>query len=107
MKKLLQQNINTVCLREFNKAFDEAIDDAKVVRASKKQLRKCTAWVYETENYFLLKSFSTYIACIDKHDLVLYDVLRYEYEYTNTSAMHINKFRADYNATIMLTYRKV
>lgn len=107
MKKVLQQNINAVCLREFNKAFDEAIDDAKVVRKTKKRLRNCTAWVYETENYFLLKSFSTYIACIDKHDRVLYDVLRYEYEYTNTSAMHISKLCNDYNVTNRLTYRKV
>ena len=107
MKKVLQQNINTVCLREFNKAFNECINDAKVVRASKKQLRKCTAWVYETENYFLLKSYSTFIACIDKHNLVLYDVLRYEYGYTNTSAMHISKCFVDYKVTNRLTYRKV
>lgn len=107
MKKVLQQNINTVCLREFNRAFDEAIDNAKRGKENKKRLRTCTAWVYETENYFLLKSYSTYIACIDKHDLVLYDVLRYEYEYTNTSAKHISKLCNDYNVTNRLTYRKV
>lgn len=107
MKKVLQQNINTVCLREFNKAFDEAIDDAKAVRATKKRLRTCTAWVYETENYFLLKSYSSYIACIDKQSLVLYDVLRYEYGYTSTSAQHISKMCNDYNVTNRLTYRKV
>ena len=62
------------------------------------RLRTCQAWVYETKNYFLLKSYATFIACIRKDNDTLYDVLRTEYGFTSTSCQHITKFRKDYGA---------
>lgn len=60
------------------------------------QLRSCSARVGETENYYILKSYRTIIAAIDKRDDTLVDFLRYVYGYTATSAQHINKFGKDY-----------
>lgn len=61
-----------------------------------KRLRSCSAWVYETEHYYLLKSYETFVACIIKESNVSVDVLRYVYGYTPTSAQHISKFINDY-----------
>lgn len=69
-----------------------------------KRLRSCTAWVYQTENYYVLRSYNTVIACIDKNTNVLYDFLRLVYGYTSTSAQHISKFRHDYPAIESRTF---
>lgn len=71
------------------------------------RLRSCKAWVFESENYYALQSYSTDIAVIDKRSGILYDCLRMVYGYTNTSAQHIAKFRQDYCAKSTLTWRKV
>ena len=71
------------------------------------RLRTCKAWVYESENYYALHSYSTYIAVIDKNTRILYDFLRMVYGYTATSAQHIAKFRQDYCAKSTLTWRDV
>lgn len=63
---------------------------------SVKRLRRSQAFVYETEHYFYLKSYNTFVALIDKTTDTCYDVLRMVYGYTATSAQHIAKFRADY-----------
>lgn len=63
-----------------------------------KQLRSCKAYVMETESYYVLKSYSTIVAFIDKETDTLYDVLRLVYGYTSTSAQHISKFNHDYCA---------
>ena len=74
-----------------------------------KYLRNCRAWVYETDEFYFLQSYSTIVAFIDKSTDTLYDVLRYVYGYTATSAQHISKFDHDYGAgkwgcTNRLTY---
>ena len=68
-------------------------EDDKVYR-----LRSCTAWVYETENFYILRSYNTYIAAIEKDSGYCADVLRKVYGYTNTSAQHIAKFTSDYGS---------
>lgn len=60
------------------------------------RLRSCKAWVYETPNYYFLRSYNTIIAFIDKTTDTCYDVLRLVYGYTSTSAHHISKFCHDY-----------
>lgn len=60
------------------------------------RLRTCSAWVYETKDYYFLRSYNTIVAFIDKITDTCYDVLRLEYGYTSTSAQHIAKFRHDY-----------
>lgn len=61
-------------------------------------LRYCKAWVYDTPDWYLLKSYDTIVAAIRKATGDCYDALRYVYGYTATSASHIAKFRNDYGA---------
>ena len=63
-----------------------------------RRLRSCTAWVFETEDYYILKSYETYVAVILKSADVMFDALRIVYGYTATSAQHIAKFSHDYGA---------
>lgn len=67
---------------------------------SKKQLRHCQAYVVKIRNKetneisYALKSYATYVAYLA--DDILYDGLRFVYDYTATSCQHIAKFRCDY-----------
>ena len=70
-----------------------------------RRLRTCNATVLETEHFFVLQSYRTYVAAIDKETNTLYDFLRYVYGYTATSAQHIAKFAHDYGAIRRYTYR--
>ncbi len=69
------------------------------------RLRYCKAWVHETNNFYILRSYNTYVACIEKGTGNASDVLRNVYGYTATSAQHINKFFKDYAARKIFTYR--
>ena len=99
MKKTEQIKINDrvlVAIKEFN-ASDMTI-------LSDNRLRICNANVVETHEYYILRSYSTIVAFIDKSTGVLYDVLRLVYGYTDTSAKHISKFDHDYEPNAKLTY---
>lgn len=86
--------------------FKAANNELKAYGAkSQKRLRYCCADVFQTENYFILKSYATFVAAIDKTTLQGVDVLRLVYGYTATSAQHIRKFFEDYGAEVILTYR--
>lgn len=89
MKQYNQSIENITAQAIFNAAFDE-MDTMQEYKY--KRLRTCTAWVFETENFYLLKFYDTFIAAIDKRSNVCVDVLRYVYCYTSTSAQHITKF---------------
>ena len=69
------------------------------------RLRTCNACVWETEHFYILQSYATMVAAIDKEFGVMFDFLRYVYGYTPTSAEHIAKFATDYDATSRYTYR--
>lgn len=78
----------------------------------RKKLRSCSAYVYVSDRFFLLQSYHTIVAAIDREDDTLYDFLRYVYGYTSTSAQHIAKFQHDYCAgkwscASRFTYRDV
>ena len=92
MTKAEQVKINEECLFHFEEAMSQRDIDMP------KQLRTCIAWVYRTEEYYILRSYNTCIACIHIPTDTCYDVLRHEYGYTATSAQHIAKFRHDYGA---------
>lgn len=65
-----------------------------------KPLRYCNAKVYESERFFLLRSYETIIAVIDRKTDTCVDVLRRTWgEYTATSAQHIAKFRHDFSSS--------
>ena len=70
-----------------------------------KRLRTMSARVYETTNYYILKSYNTFIACINKNTKTCSDVLRNVYGYTPTSAKHISAFDSDFGATKRVTWR--
>ena len=94
MKKDTQIIINEKCMEEYKKAMEE-FHRGFVINESR--LRTCSAQVYETENYWILKSYNTIIAITSKDTGICYDVLRIVYGYTATSAQHIAKFTHDYH----------
>ena len=95
MKKEEQKKLNEICYNIFDDCMKEFRETPLNDRKTKK-LRSCSAEVIETENYYILKSYNTFIACIEKENDILIDVLRTEYGYTSTSAQHIAKFSHDY-----------
>ena len=77
-----------------------------------KRLRSCSAEVYETADFYILRSYNTIIAAIEKSTDTCVDFLRKVYGYTATSAQHISKFQRDYGTgkwgcENMLTWREV
>jgi hypothetical protein len=107
MKKAEQQLINNEVLEAVNR-YNETPEN--ILRT--KKLRTCSASVAETDSYYVLTSYRTVIAIIDKATDTLYDFLRYVYGYTNTSAQHISKFGKDYGkgkwgCSKVLTYKTI
>ena len=70
------------------------------------RLRTCSAWVYETEHFYILRSYNTFIASYNKETHEFIDFLRYVYGFTSTSAQHIAKFHNDFarKANTRLTF---
>ena len=91
MKKAEQMKIN----EEVKKAWNHFACDAGEYITSKR-LRSCSATVTTTDKYYILQSYNTVIAIIDRATDTLYDALRLVYGYTATSAKHIAKFSQDY-----------
>lgn len=96
MTKAEQARYNEIAYAHFEEACRELKYDIERGDVIRKRLRTCQAWVYETQNYYLLESYNTLVACIRKDNDTMCDVLRTEYGYTSTSCQHIAKFRRDY-----------
>ena len=92
MKKLDQMAINAVCVSIWNMAMNE-YENYSRMNDYCTRLASCQAWVYETEHYYILRSYNTLVALIVKDTDTLVDMLRCVYGYTATSAKHISKFR--------------
>lgn len=102
MKKSEQMQIN----QKVEEMQDECFKELSYYNSPfSNQLDYCQAWIKETKNFIVLKSYNTVIACINKSDNTLYDFLRLVYGYTATSAKHISKFRHMYNVVNEYTYR--
>lgn len=102
MSKNEQLIINAVVKDFFNNL--PSVFDVTPIR-----LYTCSAWIYYTGQYTILKSYSTIVAVYDGERDILYDGLRYVYGYTATSAQHIAKFKKflpDKPGQI-LTYRNI
>ena len=97
-----QERINEMCLDVYRKAFDEYHSGESNI----KPLRKCSAEVYETAGYFLLRSYSALVAVVEKSTGNCYDILRVAYGYPATSAQHIAKFSNDYGNGKRYTWRR-
>lgn len=97
-----QEIINELCVKKHDDALKEYEQQWPYLNSCRS--RTCSATIFETENYYLLMSYATIIACIDKYSGTCYDYLRYVYGYTNTSAQHIRKFMNEYNSFQKLTW---
>lgn len=93
IQNALQKKENTT-VKSFLARFNKAGID--LYNATSKPLRSCSARVYETERYTILRSYSTIIAAYDKKTNKYYDFLRYVYGFTATSSYHLAKFRSDF-----------
>ena len=87
---------NVIVLSNFNKALDELQVYSNTHDIPLKRLRSSSAYVLTTDNYYLLRSYNTIVAVIDRSNFTCYDALRHVYGYTATSAKHILKFCEDY-----------
>lgn len=95
MKKAQQQEINDKAYHLYHEAMEE-LHQEPLKCFFVKRLRTCSAVIIETTNYYILRSYQTYVAIIDKTTGEIADVLRGVYGYKSTSAQHISKFIHDY-----------
>ena len=102
MTRQEQLIINDYCDREIPIVESELANVVSVNR-----LRTCKAYVYETDSYYILKSYATVVAFIRKDDFECFDILRKVYGHTATSAQHIAKFKNDYNSVSCQIWREV
>lgn len=80
--------------------------DQSIVVVSRERLNYCNAFILELDNNCLaLTSYGTLVAVFDKATGFFYDVLRFTYDYTATSAQHIAKFRGMLRNQILMEYR--
>ena len=100
MKKDIQKAINTECKKSL-KLWEDA-----VCIETREQLLTCKAQVLTTDNNLVgLVSYNTLVAIIDRNTRTFYDILRYTYGYTSTSAQHIAKFKNMCRHTFDTEYR--
>lgn len=109
MNKDIQENMNKYVLQNMDKMKHELQLEYPCVFNNSVKLRSCNAVVFESTNYYILRSYQTVVACIDKLTGQKFDFLRYVFGYTNTSAQHIRKFFSDYGdfRVNVYTYREV
>lgn len=89
---------NILVLDNFNKALTDLQDYTRTYVVPFERLRTSSAYVLETDKYYLLRSYNTIVAVIDKSTNICYDALRHVYGFTRTSAQHIAKFTSDYSS---------
>lgn len=101
-KKEIQKIENEMVENAWEKAEKFWIKGRKEVN----RLNYCQAWVYQSSGYRFLVSYKTIVAFIDDSGN-MFDVLRFMYGYTATSAMHIAKFRNKFPHVSEYTWRDV
>ena len=103
-KKLEEQvKVNRKALDTWKEA-EESLYSVPWFKQQYKPLRRCSASVYDGNGYYFLKSYNTVVAIIEKSTGICFDMLRYIFGYTATSAQHIAKFCKDYGAREKITY---
>ena len=103
-RKSAQKAMNDYVLNYYAEVEQEIYTNYSNFDMTGVKLRSCNAIVYETKNFFVLRSYKTIVAFIDKMTGQKFDVLRYVYGYTSTSCQHINKFFHDYGDFRVSTY---
>lgn len=107
MKKHEQQAINEKVKAKFADFCTYVDKCLPVQEKDKKRLRTCSAWTTEIGHYTVLVSYQTIVAFIDNSTHEMYDILRYIYGYTATSAQHISKFAHDFDHVVRYTYKAI
>ena len=105
-----QLEINEACRAYYDAAMAECGPISWVTYNKPspwKRLRSCRALVLETPSFFILQSYNTVVAVVEKSTGNCYDVLRMVYGYTSTSAHHIVKFSNDYGNGKRYTWREI
>lgn len=98
MSRFEQEKINAIVLSEYEDCMaliNERYDFDLLPKPI--PLNYCQASVYSIDEYFILKSYDTIVACINTDKRIFVDFLRYEYFYTSTSCQHIAKFKRKYS----------
>ena len=78
MVKMNLDKINRQNNRIFSRyAFEQAMSDfdKSAKKYTPERLRSCQARVYATDHWFILKSYDTFVACINRDTGVAYDLL--------------------------------
>ena len=89
-------------LKEYNRYTETAL------RTAPHRLDYSTAETFNVgSRYTVLRSYNRIVAFYDYDTDTLYDVLRYVYGYTVTSAKHIAKFRNRMKAATELRWERV
>lgn len=102
MYKIHRNDCILEALEEYNNYAETAL------RTAPRRLEYCTAETFNVgSRYTVLRSYNTIVAFYDYETDTLYDVLRYVYGYTATSAKHIAKFRNRMNAATELRWERV
>lgn len=96
IKEFNQRAENIFVTAVYNAGVKELMELNDKSPVKGKRLRSCSAYVFETEGFYILKSYETYVAVIRKYDDIMVDALRLVYGYKATSAQHIAKFSHDY-----------
>ena len=99
--KASQKHENDMALLLYSDAMHQLESENPVW----KKFRTCTAQTCATTDYYILKSYDTIVAIVLKLTGTGCDVLRYNYEFTRTSAYHIAKFFQQHYVLKRYTYR--
>lgn len=107
MRKVEQEKENLRVIEAWDLFADFIKNEPDIGYNPAMRLRTCNAYVCCIGKWITLTSYSTIVAIIDSETRALYDVLRYRYGYTATSAQHIAKFAHDYEAKEKHTWRAI
>lgn len=102
MRKEKQEQVNNYVLKNLDVFRDNHAD--YYWNYHNERLFKCSATVYQSPDYIVLKSYNTIVAFVNRHTGEAFDVLRYVYGYTATSSQHIRKFFNTYSRSTIYTY---
>ena len=107
MKKEKQKLENLIVEGAWISFADDVKKPGNLDFAPAMRLRSCNAYISCIGKWVVLTSYSTIVAILDSESRALYDVLRWRYGYTATSAQHIAKFAHDYEAKERHTWREL
>lgn len=94
-QKAMQTHVNAIVIDKWQIAIESFREAVRYNPESVKwsRFRNCSAETCKVGKYIFLKSYNTIVAFYNTETNSFYDILRYVYGYTATSAQHIAKFK--------------